>query len=618
MKVKLKQAVKTFFSKSSLEMVYFEAVGNALDADATKIEIEIYMVAANQPNTLKILIRDNGGGFTKDRYKRFSNLLDVDEDSHKGIGRLVYLSYFENISVNSFYNKTQNIKFDFTDGFDETKAIKTTVEEIPSGTTLTMTGYSLSKLGNYDFINPQYLKQRLLAEFYPRLFQLKKSGKTFLISITSRTGENDGTETLSHTDMPDLKTVELESAVSLIDKFYLHYSIEKEPLSHPSLIAAISVDNRSFKIDLIAQENIPPDCRMVFLLYSDWFVGKTDLSRQNLDISDGELKQVKTIFRNKVAELIKKEIPTIAKNNKKIEEKLIDHYPHLSGYFDTESIGFVSRAEVLEKAQEKFFKAQREVLDAGKSLTEEQYDKSIELSARALTEYILFRQLTINKLTNSSKKETETELHNLFVKKPGRFDKGNFVNDLYRNNAWLLDDKYMTYETVLSDRDMSELIEMITEEEWNVRDPNKPDIALVFSNDPERSDFFDVVIVELKRRGIKLEENMKTVTQLEKRARKLMKHYKNRIKRIWYYGIIEFNNDLELHLSGQFQELYSCGKMYYREIPVTIQKNPEIKVPIAVFMWDIDAVAQDANARNSAFLNLIKSKFIPTEIAEDC
>ena len=41
MKVKLSKAVKLFFGNSSLEMVYFEAVANALDANATQINISI-------------------------------------------------------------------------------------------------------------------------------------------------------------------------------------------------------------------------------------------------------------------------------------------------------------------------------------------------------------------------------------------------------------------------------------------------------------------------------------------------------------------------------------------------------------------------------------------------
>ena len=130
------------------------------------------------------------------------------------------------------------------------------------------------------------------------------------------------------------------------------------------------------------------------------------------------------------------------------------------------------------------------------------------------------------------------------------------------------------------------------------------------SNNPVENRPFDVVIVELKRRGITLEENIKVITQLEKRARKLMKYFNNQIQRIWYYGIIEFNEEVELHLTGEYQELFSSGKMFYKETKVVYQLAPELKLPVGIFIWDLDAVVGDANARNSAFLNLIKSKFI--------
>ncbi len=165
----------------------------------------------------------------------------------------------------------------------------------------------------------------------------------------------------------------------------------------------------------------------------------------------------------------------------------------------------------------------------------------------------------------------------------------------------------MTYETILSDREMGELVQVITDEE-KIADDNRPDIALIFSNNPANKKPFDVVIVELKKRGISLEENMKVVTQLEKRARKLMKHYNNQIQRIWFYGIIEFNKDVEMQLAGEYTELYSSGKMYYRETNVAISLEPKITLPIGVFIWDLDAVIGDADSRNSAFLNLIKSK----------
>lgn len=64
MQVKLSQAVKMFFGNFSLEMVYFEAIANALDAGANEITISINAKALNQPETLQIEISDNGSGFT--------------------------------------------------------------------------------------------------------------------------------------------------------------------------------------------------------------------------------------------------------------------------------------------------------------------------------------------------------------------------------------------------------------------------------------------------------------------------------------------------------------------------------------------------------------------------
>ena len=54
MRVKLSKAVKMFFGTSSLETVYFEAIANALDAGATKIDIIISAQDYSQPETLTI------------------------------------------------------------------------------------------------------------------------------------------------------------------------------------------------------------------------------------------------------------------------------------------------------------------------------------------------------------------------------------------------------------------------------------------------------------------------------------------------------------------------------------------------------------------------------------
>jgi hypothetical protein len=610
MQVKLSQAVKMFFGNSSLEMVFFEAIANALDAEANEITISITAKALNQPETLQIEISDNGLGFTDERYNKFSKLFDVEESSHKGLGRLVYLCYFDEVKVISNYDKIKVREFDFNEGFNETNFKSLIVPETKSGTIFKMTSYALQRIAKNEYVSADYLKNRILQEFYSRLFHLKDKGQKVVITIKTNIDNNNKEIVLLNSDIPKFKTVELESSVNLIDTFHLHYSIKEVDPIDSSLIAAVSVDNRTVKVDIVAEENIPLGYEMVFLLFSDYFNGKVDAARQNLTISKSELKDIQTIFRKKVASIIEENIPKIKKRNQETKNNLVNKYPHLSGYFDADNVGYVGRNEVLKKAQDEFFKAQKELLEAN-SLTNEQFDKALEVSSRALTEYILFRQLTIDKLKKSTNDNSEAELHKLFAttRKEGKFQKSNFVNDLYRNNSWLLDDKYMTYETVLSDREFGELITFITEDEIE-RNDDRIDIALVFSNNPNNKKPFDIVIVELKKRGISLEENMKVVTQLEKRARKLMQYYDNQIQRIWYYGIIEFNEEVELALSGEYTELYSTGKMYYKETSVAISLSPKRILPIGVFIWDLDAVVDDAHSRNAAFLNLIKSKFI--------
>lgn len=615
MQVKLSQAVKMFFGNSSLEMVFIEAVANALDAEATEINISINMKAANKPETLQVEISDNGLGFTDERYKKFSNLFDVDESSHKGLGRLVYLCYFDEVEVVSYYEKVKKRKFEFNEGFKANDFEASIVEERTSGTTFKMSGYALQKVAKNEYINVKYLKEKIQQEFYSRLFLLKEQKQEITINIITNIDNYKNQSILKNTDIPKFTTVELESAVNLIDKFYLHYSIEEVEYDKTSLVAAVSVDDRTIKVDIVADENIPKGFSMVFLLFSDYFNGKVDASRQNLTLSKNELKDIQTIFRKKVASLIEEAIPKIKTRNTETKNDLIRKFPHLSGYFDSNNIGYVAKNEILKKAQDEFFKSQKELLEAT-SLTDEQYEKSIEMSSRALTEYILFRQLTIDKLQKIDKSDEEATIHNLIVPQYRNFKKSNLTSDLYQNNAWILDDKYMTYENVLSDNQMKDLIDVITEGETSDDDNGKPDIALIFSSDFSEDKKVDVVIVELKKKGITLENTMVVETQLLSRARKLMKQCKNKIQRIWFYGIVEFNDDLENHLRGEYKELFSKGRLYYKPTNVFIQADPEIRLPIGIFIMNLDSVIEDANARNSTFLNLIKSKFIIDEISK--
>lgn len=307
-----------------------------------------------------------------------------------------------------------------------------------------------------------------------------------------------------------------------------------------------------------------------------------------------------------MTEILNEKIPVIQERNARVTESLEQIFPHLSGFFEENAVGLIDRNQSLEIAQKKFFHAQKEILEAS-SLSDVQYQKSLEMSSRVLTEYILYRNIIISKLKLIDRKNSEADIHNIIVPMQKIFDQKNIMHDLYTNNAWLLDDKYMSYSTILSNRDMDEVVKHILIEGEDIeKDRKQPDIALIFSSDPNMSQKVDVVVVELKKLELKLERKNDVVVQLISRATKLLKYYPDKIQRIWFYGIVDIDKGFKLLLKGNgFTELYSNDTVMYK--PQDIYIDDDIKIPIGIYIQSFDAFIDDAESRNSTFLNLLKN-----------
>ena len=172
MEVNVKKAIKVFFSKSSFEMIYFEAFANALDAGATEFNIHITMPDWGRLKDMRIELSDNGVGFTYERFNKFKKLLDVEETSHKGLGRLVYLCYFDVVRIQSIFEPGKVRYFEFTESFDGTSIIDDTVSK-ETGTILGLMGFNGERLAKNEFINPEYIRNILLENFYMKLYKIK-------------------------------------------------------------------------------------------------------------------------------------------------------------------------------------------------------------------------------------------------------------------------------------------------------------------------------------------------------------------------------------------------------------------------------------------------------------
>lgn len=602
-----------FFSQSSFDMVYLEAVANALDAGASKIHIHFSASSLSNEKSFHLTISDNGIGFTDERYTKFCRLLEVDKDdkTHRGLGRLVYLFYFNNVKVISHYNGNQYREFNFDKEFgaDTPNSNSSLEKEHESGSILEMTGYNFSKLRDKNFADADWIKKRILKKFYSLLYKAKKENRNIDITIQSSVGSANVERTISAASIPELHEKPIISKYSLDGEMTLYYSVKECDIKDSSVITAISIDNRNESIDVFADESIPKGYDMVFILYSDSFQGQTDATRQVITIKPSDMRMLQKTFRDEIITVLSDLAPKIIEQTQRTSEQLNNQFPHLRGYFEEDTIGISSKNEVIKEAQTRFIKDQRDILCKSTDLTDPEFEKSMNLAGRALTEYVLFRQKTIDRLKKIKKVDREATIHNILVPQRTVLRDGDFSQDIYKNNSWILDDKFMTYSTILSEMEMTDLLKELTKDE-SIKNDDRPDIAIIFSNDPKTSAKFDVVIVELKRKGLKPEENVRVEVQLEKRARCLYGLYPGKIQSLWLYGVAELDNEYKSHLStAGYHPLYSKGCIFVNTTDITVDWETGIKIPAVRHVLDFDAIVSDADARNLTFLNLIKSKF---------
>ncbi len=612
MDIETSSAIKLFFPNPSLTLVYYEAIANALDAGATKIDIEISIQAFTASETLNVTISDNGTGFTDDSFARFKTLMKPKDGFHKGIGRLVFLNYFGSVEVTSEWGNKRR-KFVFKENFDG----RADVEDLPSSsksnkTKLVFTKFSKDKVKSYDDLKPGSLKEKIISHFLPTLNDLRSRKVGFEITINLETKETNeqreffsSNATITPSDLPELKLKTIQDdTFDAHSGINMHYHI-KTTTAPANLLTAVNIDGRTIPINLIQPSSIPYGYSVVFVFSSDLFAASADTSRQKLILPDGVPESaLYSLLRREIGTVLTENIPKISEANSKTKKKFEDQFPHLLGYFEGTTVGLIDREEALNSAQQKFFRIQKEILQC-ENLSDAIYEKSLEASARTLTEYILYREKIIAKMKSMTPGNSEEEIHNLIVPRWEAFDQSNIAGDVYQNNAWLLDDKFMTFRTILSEARMDKVINAIRLNEEVACESGRPDIAMIFSADPDDSIPVDVVVIEIKKKTDDEKENQFAVNQLLERADKLAQYCSN-IQRIWYYAVLEINEPFARSLRQQkWAPLFSKGRVFYQEFPT--YRNDQTVVPTPIFVMSFNAIVSDAAARNHAFLEILRT-----------
>lgn len=612
MDIETSSAIKLFFPNPSLALVFFEAIANALDVGATEIKIEISISAFISSETLNVKITDNGSGFTDENFDCFKTLMKPKDGFHKGIGRLVFLNYFDSVEITSEWSNNRR-KFVFKENFNG----QADVEKLPQATsgnrtTLLFTKFSKDKIKSYDDLKPASLKEKIISHFLPTLNDLRDRKIDFKIIVALETGESNTQKEffssdviITADDLPELKLKEIrDDAVDAHSGINMHYYI-KATISPANLLTAVSIDGRTIPINLIQPSSIPHGYSVVFIFSSELFGASADSSRQRMLLPEGLSESaLYTLLRREIGNVLSDNIPKISDTNAKTKEKFEGQFPHLLGYFDSSTVGLIDREEAINGAQQKFFRIQKEILQC-ENLSDAIYEKSLEASARILTEYILYREKIIAKMKAMTPGNSEEEIHNLIVPRRVDFDQGDIASNAYQNNAWLLDDKFMTFRTILSEARMDKVVNAIRLNEEVSGEAGRPDIAMIFSADPENSSPVDVVVIEIKKKTDDEKENQYAINQLLERADKLAQYCSN-IQRIWYYAVFQINDSFARSLRQQkWAPLFSKGRVFYQEFPT--YRNDQSIVPTPIFAMSFDAIVSDAAARNYTFLEILRS-----------
>ena len=396
MNVNLSNAVRMFYGKSSYEMVYMEAIANALDAMATEICVDIAANSKKIADTLHVTISDNGFGFTDGRFKKFSNLFDTEDSAHKGLGRLAYRFYFNDVQIESWYDNNKHRRFSFSDDFDGKSDVDTVNEdEWHRGTKLYLSDFIRKKLFNNNMIDVKVLKKKILSHFYLKLFLLKKQNTNIIINLSSNIDGKEIKTVISTDDIPDFKTIPVDDTDIgvMFTGMTLYYFVEKTDDKKPSnVVTAINVEGRTYAQNFITKEFFHNGYNLVFLLFSKNFNGMAEANRETITLTDSNKQLFRNIFIKYISKILNETFPDIATAQSKKREQLEGRYPHLSGYIDGNSVGYMQQSEVLGKAEDSFFRAQREILNAP-TLNQEQYEKAKNITSSSLTQYILFRSV---------------------------------------------------------------------------------------------------------------------------------------------------------------------------------------------------------------------------------
>jgi len=573
----------------SWQHILYEAITNAIQANATKIKINFIENGLELEDTKKyiekIIVEDNGEGFNDKNTKSFKEYKTQLKRKLgcKGIGRFLFLKEFDEVLIESLDKK---IRF----------VIDNDILEEPLEEKLDKTIIILNKPKKSFVINLDDLKKDI-EEHFIAYFKLLNDKN---ISIKIEIYENGNKKLyISNRDIPLFKSKEfkINSHEFIISYLFNHDKFYNEGY----YCAGHRVVKKNSELENKKKFKFFKDFKFLFLFESDYFDNNVNDTRDDFTIYPKKKEQV--MFHNlsweDIHEELRRQIQIIAKENGIDIEKIsienlreaINLKPYL-GLYLKDNENFLDTQTLINRA-EKELHNDKEFLRKNKFKKEEFYKKLSFVTQTELAEYMYDRQKLIDRLKQlaDDNNSIEAEIHNLFMKKGTEDESEN-----YKTNAlWLFDDRFMSYNKIFSDKRIKDIFPKLSD------NLDRPDLLSIYSNTYSKDEITDIVVIELKRAD-------KNITpagaeeQLLKYARYINSTYLNNPIRIWSYAFLKFDEET----------VYNLEDKDYNKIPTHSEypiyyKYHEKRNTIINFL-DYKAIAYDADTRHKTFMKILRGE----------
>lgn len=374
---------------------------------------------------------------------------------------------------------------------------------------------------------------------------LKKTGKKFLITI-------DDLVTIDNKSLPELREETFKVKSNNYDteeEFKLYYRVKRAEdgkvsnyyVAHGRLVKPFTSE---VKID-----KLPDNSSSTMLLTSSYFDKhiKDDRKSFSIDvINESEeapvtLLNINRNLKQKVDNILLKELPEIKETNNQNIEDAIREEPHLSKYIQesARNSSIANKQDLLKSAKKQYEKDRERIRSDFKKILEnkklkaDEYQQIInefnEFQVYELGRYIAYRQQIIEHLKqlNERNENSEELLHTLFMQMKTCEDNSQYH---YKQNMWLIDDKFMSYLYIASDKTFNQINKAINGERIpkSQNGSDRPDLFVYFSDD-ENEKNVDCLVVELKAIGASDEEKNKSITELSNNVTTIRENMPNNI-----------------------------------------------------------------------------------------